>query len=114
MAVFVSFNFEDRRLAEWVQYFLSESGLEPYLAGEPESKSLAEHIKAKIKESEALLSIITSKKSAWVQNEIALAYGFGVPVYAVAEKGLELEGIVGLVTVSIEFDPNDREQLRRG
>lgn len=51
-------------IADWVQSTFIASGIDAYISGQAEAKSLPESIKEKIRSCEAMVTIITDRFSA--------------------------------------------------
>jgi len=114
--IFISCSFDKytKGLADWIKSQLANNGIKAYLSGQMEARSLASTIKEKITSSEAMLVIITEKHSAWVQNEIGIAYKADVPIYALVQdyvlteegkcKKIQPEGILEYITIYERFD----------
>jgi len=113
LTVFISCSFdpETRKIADFVQSILRQNQIDVFISGQAEAKSLPESIRSQIRGSEALLTIITPRHSAWVQNEIGIAYEARKPVYAIVQKGVETGGILPHITVYQTFDPDDQSTL---
>ncbi|NVM55780.1 MAG: TIR domain-containing protein [Candidatus Helarchaeota archaeon] len=91
-------------MAESVKSIFEQSKIDACISGQAEAKSLPESIRDKIRNSEALLTLITEKHSNWVQNEIGIAYDANTPVYAIVQKGVRVEGILPYITVYETYD----------
>lgn len=113
MTIFISCSFDPqtRKIADLVQSVLKQNNIDVFISGQVEAKSLPESIGSQIRGSEAFLTIVTPRHSAWVQNEIGIAFEAKKPVYAIVQKGVEIEGILPHITVYEPFDPNDQTSI---
>jgi len=60
---------------------------------------------------EALLAVF-HRESSWVSNEIGMAYTWGLPVYVIANLGVDVGGISKLVTSILHADVFNPDSLR--
>lgn len=111
--MFISCSFDpfSKTIADWVQATFKENGIDVHISGQVEAKPLPESVKEKIRASEAMVTIITDRFSAWVQNEIGIAYDAGKPVYALVQEGAVVEGIIPHITLYKRFNPLDHQTL---
>jgi hypoxanthine phosphoribosyltransferase len=61
---------------------------------------------------EGLLAVIDNEESGWISNEIGMAYAFGLPIYVIANPGVEIKGIVHLITSIKHASTKDRSVLK--
>lgn len=78
--------------------------IDAFLSGGVEAQPISESIKKHIKGSDAFLAILTEKQSAWVQNEIGIAFAADIPIYAIVQEGIEVKGALPQVTIYEPFD----------
>jgi nucleoside 2-deoxyribosyltransferase len=66
-----------------------------------------------IKHSDLLISIITKERgdSAWIQNELGMAYALGKPILPFFEEGINSEGFAPLVGEYITFNQENLAEL---
>jgi nucleoside 2-deoxyribosyltransferase len=66
-----------------------------------------------IKQADLLIAIITKERgdSAWIQNELGMAYALGKPILPFFEEGIDREGFVPMIGEFIEFSRQDLAQL---
>lgn len=114
--IFISCSFDDygKQLAHWVRDTFKNSGINAHLSGQLEAQSLPQSIRGHITASEAMLVIITGRHSAWVHDEIGIAYAAEVRIYALVQeytldsagrrKKVKVEGILPYITIYEIFD----------
>lgn len=113
MSIFISCSFdpETKNIAGSVKNIFEQNRIDVCISGQAEAKSLPESIRDKIRNSEALLTLITEKHSNWVQNEIGIAYDAGKPVYGIVQKGVKVEGILPHITIYETYDPSNPQAI---
>lgn len=113
MTIFVSCSFDPlaKGVADWVQATFVANGIDAYISGQAEAKSLPESIREKIRSCEAMVTIVTDRFSAWVQNEIGIAYDARKPIYALIQEGVPVEGILQHITIYRRFNPFNPQTL---
>ena len=113
MTIFVSCSFDPlaKGVADWVQATFVANGIDAYISGQAEAKSLPESIREKIRSCEAMVTIVTDRFSAWVQNEIGIAYDARKPIYALIQEGVPVEGILQHITIYRRFNPLNPQTL---
>jgi len=113
LTIFVSCSFDPlaKGVADWVQDTFVANGIDAYISGQAEARSLPESIREKIRSCEAMVTIVTDRFSAWVQNEIGIAFDAGKPIYALIQEGVPVEGILQHITIYRRFNPVNPQTL---
>jgi hypothetical protein len=113
MGIFISCSFGtySKPIADWVQSTFKYAGVDAYISGQVEAKSLPESVKQHIRSSEAMIVIVTQGHSEWVQNEIGISYDAGIPVYAIVQDDVEVRGILPHITIYEKFSVSDPSSL---
>lgn len=115
--VFVSASADtkDREVVQWFSNLIEELEMDPIFAiRHPEPRPPLEKIKSLIRKSHALVAILTRrskiegknlwKAPEWIQNEIAFAESYEIPIAVFAEQGVDVkQGIVPWITEYIIF-----------
>lgn len=78
--------------------------IDVFISGEVEPQPLPESIKKHIRGSDTFFAILTEKHSDWIQNEIGIAYEAGIPIYAIVQENLEVEGILPFIVIYEKFN----------
>lgn len=104
--LFLSLKFDDefsKMVAEKVRNELRHYGIECVIAGDLTKIPPPEVVRSSILASDALLAIITSSQSDWIQNEIGIAYACDMPVYGLVREGVEVGGLLPKITSYVNF-----------
>lgn len=112
MKIFIScrFHTSTKSLINLAKLIFKVYEIDAYVSGEVEPKPLPESIKKHIRGSDALFAIVTRKQNSWVQNEIGIAYGEGIPIYAIVEEGCK-EGILEHITIYKPFNLDKQKSI---
>jgi len=78
--------------------------IDVFISGEAEPQPLPESIKKHIRGSDTFFAILTEKHSDWIQNEIGIAYEANIPIYAIVQENLEVEGILPFIVIYEKFN----------
>ncbi|MFA5119015.1 MAG: toll/interleukin-1 receptor domain-containing protein [Candidatus Omnitrophota bacterium] len=113
MNVFISHSTKDMQIVDEFANILRLKGIEVYLAvldAQP-GTDLWGKIQANIRNSSCVLAIMTidGSRSDIVNQEIATANAFKIPVVPIVEKGVTLKGVL-VGKEYIEFDKNNPKQ----
>jgi len=113
MKVFISHSTEDMQIVNEFVNILRLKGIEAYMAifdAQPGS-DLWVKIESNIKNSNCVLAIMTKdgSRSDMVNQEIATANAFKIPVVPIVEKGVLLKGVLAGKEY-IEFDKDNPKQ----
>jgi hypothetical protein len=110
MKVFISHSTKDLHLIDRFEQTIRAAGIQPYVASDDDQPGtlLWDKVKSNIKNSDCMLVVLTKNgsRSRWVQQEIAAADAMNIPVIPVAEKGVDLSGLLEGKQI-IEFDRSD-------
>ncbi len=100
MKIFISCRFHSstKSAIDFAKSIFKFYGMDAFVSGEAEVKSLSESIRKHIRGSDAFFAIVTKKHNTWVQNEIGIAYEAGIPIYAIVEEYFK-EGILEHITI---------------
>lgn len=109
MKIFISCSFDPstRSILELIKSVMRMYQIEVFISDEAEAKPLGELIKGHVRGSDALLAILTKRKSVFVQNEIGIAYGSNIPVFAIVQRDVEVEGILQHISTYDTFNAED-------
>src|SRR4030043_143737 len=87
--IFISCSFDpfSKPYGQLAQELFDEYGIDAYIAEHPEPGSLPDILRAKLKQSEALVALVTTQDSPWQQTEITWASEFNIPIYGIVQTG---------------------------
>jgi hypothetical protein len=106
LKVFISCSFDPiaENVIDLARSIFRMHKIDAFVSGGVESKPVSESIKGHIRGSDAFLAMLTERQSAWVQNEIGIAFDANIPIYALVQRGIKVEGILPQVTTYELFD----------
>jgi hypothetical protein len=86
----------------------------PHIATDVKAGSLPTRIKAKIGESDCLVAILTEQgNSAFVQNEVGIAFALNKPIFAIYEEHIDVTGIQPYLSTFIKYPTGDLASIAR-
>jgi hypothetical protein len=100
------FHPEDKDVIEWFETLLRYFDLNIQKSEALTNTSAPVKVLADIQSADLLMAIVTSPLSAWIQNEIGIAYALGKPIIAAFEEGVE-KGLCPYISDYIGFSRND-------
>lgn len=106
LTAFMSCSFADE-FEEPRRFFkdlIASCGFEPLLLTQSVGLSVPEKIRQAIRRSDVLVAIIFDEASAYVLNEIGMAYSLGIPVVMLRDRTAKVEGIAKNITDYLTFD----------
>ena len=110
----LKFTESNMKIAEQVREQLSLLGIKCADVGSISKEPPQDVVRSEILACDALLAIITTERSDWVQNEIGIAWGAKKPIYALVEKGVsEVGGILEKVTSYVSFRRDSPFEIRK-
>lgn len=111
--IFISCKFdeESRAIARLLKSKLKRYKINAIISDNPSSKSVAERIRIDIKESSALVAIVTENIS-WVHNEIGMAYANKIPIYVLKNESVKSKGLIPYVTAYQQFNKESPKSVK--
>jgi hypothetical protein len=116
-----SFSREDREIIDYFKKLIQAFDIEPLVYDYQEVGRLGDKIKENITKSDCLIAIVTRRKkvldsdhwisSNWIQQEIAMAHGYGKPIAIFVEEGVAIDGLIAMEERRETFT---RADLRKG
>lgn len=110
----VSFREEDSKIREWFKETVEALGITAITAEEPQSGTIPEKIKNLIKESDALIGVMTKRDQiqgtqkfrppSWIHDEIGIAFGANRKIAVFVEEGVEIDGLPPMITEYVRFN----------
>jgi hypothetical protein len=110
----MKFTESNRKIAEQIQEQLSLLDIQCVIVGSIHKEPPPQVVRSEILACDALLAIVRSERSDWVQNEIGMAYAAHKPIYALVEQGIpEVGGMLQKVTSHAWFREGDSLGIRK-
>lgn len=116
-----SFSREDREIIDYFKKLIQAFDIEPLVYDYQEVGRLGDKVKENITKSDCLIAIVTRRKkvmdsdrwisSDWIQQEIAMAHGYGKPIAIFVEEGVVIDGLIAMEERRETFA---RADLRKG
>jgi hypothetical protein len=116
-----SFSREDREIIDYFTKLIQAFDIEPLVYDYQEVGRLGDKVKENITKSDCLIAIVTRRKkvmdsdrwisSDWIQQEIAMAHGYGKPIAIFVEEGVVIDGLIAMEERRETFA---RADLRKG
>lgn len=112
--IFISCSFDPFSMpyGENAAQLFQQYGVDAYIAKHPEAGSLPNILKSKVRESEAVVALVTDNESLWQQSEITWAEQFGKPVFGIVQRGVNVRGLLPYITKYETFYPSDPDTLQ--
>lgn len=110
--VFISCKFdkESIAIARLLKSKLKEYKINAIISDNPTSKSVAKRIRIDIKESSALVAIVT-ENIPWIHNEIGMAYANKIPIYVLKNESVKSIGLIPYVTSYQQFNKKSPKSI---
>ena len=84
----------------------------PYISRDVKLGSLPIRLKEKISKADCLIAILTKEgSSAFVQNEVGIAFALNKPVFAIYEGSVDVQGIQPYLSTFIKFDGKNEASI---
>jgi len=86
----------------------------PYLSEDVKLGSLPHRLKEKISAADCLVAILTDEgNSAFIQNEVGIAFALNRPIFAIYEEGVDVGGIQPYLSTFIKYSSSDVAAIAR-
>jgi len=88
--------------------------INPIISNTVKVGNIAEKIREEILRSDCLIAIITDKEaSAFVENEVGIAFGLGKPIFAIYEESIDVKGIQPYLSTFIKYPSGKTEKIAK-
>jgi hypothetical protein len=86
----------------------------PYLATDVKEGSLPHRLREKIAAADCLIAILTQAgSSAFIQNEMGIAFALHKPIFAIYEDSVDVSGIQPFLSTFIKYSASDLARVAR-
>lgn len=86
----------------------------PYVSQDVKLGSLPQRLKDKISSADCLLAILTERgNSAFVQNEVGIAFALNKPIFAIYEESVDVAGIQPYLSTFIKYNKDDVARIAK-
>lgn len=113
--IFISCSFDpfSKSYGETVRSLFQQYGVDAYIAEHPAPGALPDVLKSYVKQSDALVALVTDQESPWQQTEITWANEFNTPIYGIVQEGVAIRGLLPYVTKYQTFSLLRPETLQK-
>lgn len=86
----------------------------PYVSTDVKLGSLPNILREKIARADCLIAILTEKGStAFIQNEVGIAFGLDKPIFAIYEESVNVQGIQPYLSTYIKYQKGDEASIAK-
>ena len=100
---FISTRFPIEQTVQQICNFLQPE-ISPYVSNDVKAGSLPHRLREKIARADCLIAIITEQgSSAFIQNEVGIAFALHKPIFAIYEASVDVSGIQPYLSTFIKY-----------
>ncbi len=108
---FISCRFPLNKIVETICDMLQPNIL-PYVSKDVKEGSLPHRLREKIATADCLIAILTEEgSSAFIQNEVGIAYALHKPIFAIYENSVDVKGIQPFLSTFIKYSSGSLSEL---